>query len=107
MKSKGWWTVLLLALLFSCGKTSENVESNQVVQEFKVVPAFNPDSAYAFIQKQVDFGPRVPNTPEHKATGQWLMDKFAGWGLEVQGQELTAKTYDGRALELTNIIASY
>jgi len=107
MKSNVWWIVALAAVLFSCGKTTENVEDERVTQDFKPVPAFNADSAYAFIQKQVDFGPRVPNTPEHKATGQWLMDKFAGWGLEVQGQELRATTYDGRTLELTNIIASY
>lgn len=107
MKSNRVWTVLLLALLFSCGKTSEKAQNNQVLQDFKPVPAFNPDSAYAFIQKQVDFGPRVPNTPEHKATGQWLMDKFLGWGLEVQGQRFTAKAYDGKELDLTNIIASY
>jgi len=107
MKSNGLWMIWLLALLFSCSKTSEKVDNTQAVRDFKPVPAFNPDSAYAFIQKQVDFGPRVPNTPEHKATRQWLMDKFRGWGLEVQGQELTAKAHDGRELQLTNIIASY
>ncbi|OWY22572.1 hypothetical protein B6N25_06635, partial [Sphingobacteriales bacterium TSM_CSS] len=36
------------------------------------VPAFNADSAYAFVQKQVDFGPRVPGTAQHKACAQWL-----------------------------------
>ena len=32
------------------------------------VPAFNADSAYAYVAAQVAFGPRVPNTPEHAAT---------------------------------------
>src|SRR5690606_552366 len=107
MKSNGLWMIWLLALLFSCSKTSEKVDNTQAVRDFKPVPAFNPDSAYAFIQKHVDFGPRAPNTPEHKATRQRLMDIFRGWGLEVQGQELTAKAQDGRELQLTNIIASY
>ena len=35
-------------------------------------PTFNADSAYAFVAKQVAFGPRVPNTPSHVACGDWL-----------------------------------
>ena len=30
------------------------------------VPAFNADSAFVFVKKQVDFGPRVPNTEAHR-----------------------------------------
>lgn len=107
MKSNRLLILLMLTLLFSCGETTEKVQEELAQKDFKPVPSFNADSAYAYIQQQVDFGPRVPNTQAHKATGQWLMDKFKSFGLEVQGQEFTATAYDGKVLELTNIIASY
>lgn len=107
MKNKIFLTLLMLTLMFSCGTPSENIQENLAKKDFRPVPTFNADSAYAYIQKQVDFGPRVPNSESHKVTGQWLMDKFKSFGLEVQGQEFTATAYDGKVLELTNIIASY
>jgi len=97
----------MLGLFVACNRTSETIQEDQAEKEYKASPAFNADSAYAFIQKQVDFGPRVPNTPEHKATSQWLMAKFESYGLSVQGQEFTAKNYEGNVLKLVNIIASY
>lgn len=106
MKNNITWILLLLAFFFSCENTAEKTREEHA-EDFKPFPAFNADSAYAYIQKQVNFGPRVPNTPEHEATGNWLMEKFESFGLEVQGQEFTAKAYDGKVLELTNIIASY
>jgi glutaminyl-peptide cyclotransferase len=38
-------------------------------------PEFNPDSAYAYIAKQVSFGPRVPNSAAHVACGDYLISK--------------------------------
>jgi len=107
MKNSGSLIAMMLILLFSCGGGTERALEEVVEVSYKPFPQFNADSAYAFIQKQVDFGPRVPNSPGHKATGEWLMEKFRGYGMEVQGQEFTAKAYDGKALELTNIIASF
>jgi len=98
---------LMLILLFSCGGGTERDLEEVVEVTYESFPQFNADSAYAFIQKQVDFGPRVPNSPGHTATGKWLMEKFESYGLEVQGQEFTASAYDGKVLELTNIIASF
>src|SRR5687767_15761299 len=34
------------------------------------VPDFNADSAYFFVKKQVDFGPRIPNTDAHRKAGR-------------------------------------
>ena len=65
---------LSLFLLASCsagGSANDNTiasgsaEGSAVVkQETKV--AFNEDSCYNFMQKQVDFGYRIPSTKEHK-----------------------------------------
>ncbi|MCX2742140.1 M28 family peptidase [Pontibacter anaerobius] len=70
-------------------------------------PAFNPDSAYAFVEKQVAFGPRVPNSGPHFQTGEWIVAKLKEYGAQVQEQKFQAKAYDGTTLNLRNVIASY
>lgn len=107
MKSRGMWVIVILAVLTACGQGSNEVQQDVVQQEYRPVPSFSADSAYAFIQKQVDFGPRVPNTPEHRQTGEWLQEKLASYGWEVIPQKFTAQSYDGKELQLTNIIASF
>lgn len=71
------------------------------------VPVFQADSAYAFIAQQVAFGPRVPNSAAHRACGDWLIDKLAGYGAAVQVQEATVRAFDGTPLAMRNIIARF
>ena len=70
-------------------------------------PVFNADSAYAFTAKQVAFGPRVPNSKAHVATGDWLVAKLKGFGLKVMEQPFEAMTFDGTNIRARNIIAQY
>ncbi|HET6527855.1 MAG TPA: M28 family peptidase [Balneolaceae bacterium] len=75
----------------------------------QAVPDFNADSAYAFIQKQVAFGPRNPGSKGHQQTKEYLLNKlrtYAG-GRAVYAQEFTAAGYEGDTLALTNIIAAF
>ncbi|SFB26398.1 M28 family peptidase [Algoriphagus aquimarinus] len=105
MKNR-FWLVGLLALTWACSSPEKETE---VVAKApaKPYPTFSPDSAYAFVQKQVDFGPRVPETEAHEATKNWLLAKFEGYGFAVETQDFEAKTYDGLTWDLSNIIASY
>ncbi len=99
----------MFLLLVACGESNKDSSIQQQAVEVpsQPVPEFSADSAYLFIQKQVDFGPRVPNTPEHKEAADWLQAKFKSYGMEVSAQQFTAEAYDGKQLDLTNIIASY
>ena len=54
------------------------------------VPDFNADSAFFFVKKQVDFGPRVPNSPAHKKCAAWFVQEFKRNGLTVFGDFLRA-----------------
>lgn len=71
------------------------------------VPSFNADSAYQYVAQQVAFGPRVPNTPAHRACGDYLIQKLKDLGGNVQVQAFQAKAYDGTVLSLRNIMAQY
>jgi hypothetical protein len=101
------WLIGLLALAWGCSGQDNKSETEVVTQPIKDYPKFNPDSAYAFVQKQVDFGPRVPETEAHEATKNWILGKFENYGLEVETQDFDVKTYDGLSWGLSNIIASY
>ncbi len=71
------------------------------------VPAFMADSAFAYVKKQVDFGPRVPGTAAHKACAAWISGSFKRYGLTVIEQPFKAKTYYGSTLDAVNIIGQY
>ena len=66
---------MLLSLVSSCGssKNKNTTENEETTQASAVqVPAFSADSAYLYIERQVAFGPRVPNTDAHRACGEYL-----------------------------------
>ena len=70
-------------------------------------PAFNSDSAYSFLEKQVKFGPRVPGTNAHAACAEYLKQKISSYGFLTQIQSETIGTCDGKKFRLKNIIAEY
>lgn len=71
------------------------------------IPAFNADSAYTFIERQVDFGPRVMGSPGHAACKAWLAEQFRAAGAKVITQDFSAKVYTGQTFAATNIIAQF
>jgi glutaminyl-peptide cyclotransferase len=106
MKNRHYLVFVGLLFIWSCG-TEKTSETSQEPIVYKEAPEFSADSAYAYIQKQVDFGPRVPNTQGHRDTRDWLIQKLESFGLQVQTQDFQATTYDGLKWDLSNIIASY
>lgn len=84
-------------------KTSEPTGQKKVV----VVPAFNADSALAFVKAQTDFGPRVPGTEAHDRCADWLVAKLGQYTPRVEVQNFKARVYDGTVFPGRNIIASF
>ncbi|HEX5002581.1 MAG TPA: M28 family peptidase [Bacteroidia bacterium] len=77
------------------------------VKPLAATPEVNGDSAYAFVKKQVDFGPRVPGSKAHAACGEWLRQKLDSYIPGTIIQTGTATTFDKRKFTIQNIIASY
>lgn len=71
------------------------------------VPVFNADSAYSFIEQQLAFGPRVPNTNAHKKCGDWIVGKLKEYNATVTEQNANLRAYDGTNLKARNIIGSF
>lgn len=51
--------------------------------------SFDGSRALAGVQKQVDFGPRIPGTTGHEQTREWIRAELehAGWVVEIQQTE--------------------
>lgn len=103
--------VLALAGLWGCDGCQqpepETPTTPTTPKKTVVVPVFNADSAYAFTQKQVDFGPRIPETPAHDSTLAWLNAKLTGYADKVYLQSDRVTIYNGQKKKFTNIIASF
>ncbi len=103
--------ILIIGLAFSlitCSCVNRTSTGTTTVEAYeKVSPDFSGDSAYAFVDKQVSFGYRVPNTAEHVACGDYLVSELKRFGAEVQEQKMTVTAYNGTKLNARNIIGSY
>lgn len=105
--------LLVLTLGFSACEETPKEKKRTVQKPVKTAPPtfyapdFNADSAYAFIEKQVAFGPRVPNTDPHRKTGDWLISKMGEYGLTVNVQAATVTAFNNDKLNIRNITASH
>jgi len=107
--------LLIFALFAALFLEACNTESSTAAQEAETtaptrtlsVPSFDRDSAYHYVEKQLAFGPRVPNSEAHQATKEWLVDQFQRFGAEVIEQDFQAETYYGARIDGTNIIAQF
>lgn len=98
--------ILLYGLLISCSEDNSRLNFEDQGRE---VPVFNADSAYLFIEQQVSFGPRNPNSKGHRQTKKYLLERLSSYAgnRAVYPQEFTSIGYEEDTLNLTNIIAAF
>jgi len=101
------YIAILLSLSVGCSDSDNSNREKNKPERVVDVPHFNADSAYFFVNEQVDFGPRVPNTDAHKEAGDKIISRLESYGAEVNVQSFEATTYDGVTLRLRNIMGSY
>jgi len=100
---------LLLCLTLVCLAACDGTKKPQQPTEdyTAVAPDFNADSAYAYVARQCEFGPRIMGSEAHEQCGAWLAEKFKSLGATVVEQHATFTLYDGSRVDGMNIIASY
>jgi glutaminyl-peptide cyclotransferase len=102
--------ILFQILIVACDSgPSENEQTAATDKSIVAViaPDFNSESAFEKIEKQLAFGYRVPNSPAHKACGDWIVASLKEFGLKVTEQHFDAFSYKGKKLNARNIIATY
>lgn len=87
-----------------CQPDSQKIPQEQIQVK---VPVFNTDAAYAWVEKQLAFGPRFTNSPGHSQIRDWLLEQSVNYADEVIRQDFTAQAYTGETLNGTNIIARF
>lgn len=70
-------------------------------------PEFRADSAFALLQRQVGFGPRVPGTAGHAAQLEWMTGYLRARADTLWTMPFRHELPDGDALPLTNLFAQF
>lgn len=99
---------LVTSIMYSCGNKPANNQSASDTSAYVLKsPNFDADSAYNYVAKQVEFGFRIPNSPEHTSCGDYLVAELKRFGADVTEQKMIVTTYNGVKLNARNIIGSY
>lgn len=100
---------LVIFSITSCDNKQNSKPAAQPAPQVKqvVIPDFNADSAYNYVKKQLDFGPRVPGSVAHKQCAEWFVDFFSDKADTVYVQDFRTRLYDGRGIDGKNIIAAF
>ena len=108
MNYKYFLFAIVLSFLSACTFASHSEKTKQDDTIVRVVPTFNPDSAYQYVKAQCDFGPRVPGTEAHTACLQYFVEQFSRFGADtVIVQEGESMIYDGTKMPIRNVVTSY
>jgi len=110
IKTTLWSTAIIVLTVVACKsedkqKKSEPTEEKSRAEIF--VPDFNADSAYAYVQKQVDFGPRAPGSEAHAQCAQWLTNTMKRFTPNVEVQHFKARIFDRKTYNGQNIIGIF
>ncbi len=102
---------LFLSIMFILSACNDSNQKESVAEdESKLTtptPLFNADSAYAFIEKQLSFGPRVPGTKAHAEAAGWMAGKLSSFADTVMVQHFRTRLYNRRTIDGMNIIATF
>ncbi len=99
--------------LTSCSKKSGNQQAQGSKEQQATIiptvpmPKFDAKTAFSYLVKQVDFGPRAPNTEAHEKCLQYFKHEFDMYADSVRLQHFNVPGYDGTVLHLTNVIAHF
>ncbi len=113
MKYTGILIVVLVMALVSCNapnnqQKDRSTEKTEKIQEPSVeVPSFNEDSAFKFVKKQTEFGPRVPSTEAHAKCANYLTTKMKEYADTVIVQKGQVRAYNDDILNIQNIISIF
>lgn len=110
MTVKSLWPLMAAVLVLgSCGDDPAPPPPLKPAEQKPavVVPEFNADSAYAYVAKQVSFGPRNPNSEGHTACAEWMEEFLSQYADNVIVQRDVVQAFDGLNINMKNIIAQF
>ena len=109
MKSVTKIAVLIFLILAFYGCSDSNMTETKKPRtptKASVIVKFDADSAYRYVQEQVDFGSRVPGTAAHVKTAIYLQHKLVQFCDTAFTQHGSMPTGRGANVAIKNIIGS-
>mgnify|MGYP001387018831 FL=1 len=97
---------MLFITIIACNSNKDKVVEKKPKVKVEV-PNFNSDSAYFFVEQQVNFGPRVISSKAWDNCSKYLTNKLESYNAKVIVQQAPITTYDQKKHTLRNIIGSY
>ncbi|MDC1024801.1 M28 family peptidase [Flavobacteriales bacterium] len=98
--------LMLFVTIIACNSNEDKVVEKKPKVKVEV-PNFNSDSAYFFVEQQVNFGPRVISSTAWDNCSKYLTNKLESYNAKVIVQQAPITTYDQKNHTLRNIIGSY
>ena len=95
----GRWTALVVA--FAAAGAACSAKAKAPPREFDGTRAFG------YLEQQMRFGPRIPGTPAHEQTGDWILAQLRGRADTVIVQDIAHTTKSGQVLHLRNFLARF
>ena len=115
-KLKFWfflWSLLGITFFGSDGllvhthaESDANSSPSTLVEETSSDGTFNAKRAFAYLEKQCEFGPRVPGTTVHQETAAYLFAELEKYADEVVFQPFEFQHQD-RTIQMNNILARF
>lgn len=105
-----WITVAAVGLaLFGCsGKNGGAAAESQNEAEATPAVEFNADSAYRYVERQTEFGPRVPGSASHGACADFLENELKRHGADtVMTQRGSMPGWNGAPVPVRNIMGRF
>ncbi|HIF08060.1 MAG TPA: M28 family peptidase [Gemmatimonadetes bacterium] len=104
MKRWPWLTTAATLAMASC-QAGDSGGNGGVVRAVR--PAFDANRAMRDLERQVEFGPRIPGTDGHAEQLEWLQTQLAALADTVFLDPFQHVTKEGDELKLTNVIARF
>ena len=115
-KLKFWvflWSVLGITrfgsdgvLVYTYAESDTDSSPATLVKEAASDGIFNAKRAFAYLEKQCEFGPRVPGTTIHQETGAYLFAELKKYADEVAFQPFEFRHQD-KTVQMNNILARF
>jgi len=101
-------SALLITTCWSCKNAGKQEKETATADTTQVkttnIPAFDADSAYDYVSRQVAFGPRTPGTAAQQACAAWMETKLKRVCDTVYKQDVHVTGGDGKSLPCINLI---
>ena len=92
--------------VYTYAESDANSSSSTLLEGTFSDGTFNAKRAFAYLEKQCEFGPRVPGTIVHQETGAYLFAELKKYADEVVFQPFEFQHQD-RTIKMNNILARF